>query len=89
MSIDNVTDVDAPAAEQAVRRIWKEVFGPAAGEPGATFFELGGDSITAVRLIARIEDELGVAVDVGDIFEEDPDLAALIGKVAAAKGAPA
>ena len=49
---------------------------------GGSFFELNGDSIAAVRLVSRIEDELGVSLEVGDIFEEDPDLAALVRNVA-------
>jgi hypothetical protein len=31
-----------------------------------------------VRLVSRVEEELGIWVEVGDIFEEDPDLAAFI-----------
>ncbi|SEE45445.1 Phosphopantetheine attachment site [Amycolatopsis lurida] len=39
-----------------------------------TFFELGGQSVTAVFVVERIEAEFGVSLDIGDLFE-DPDLA--------------
>lgn len=54
------------------------------GQEDASFFELGGESISAVRLVSRIEEELDVWIDVGDIFEDDPNLAALISTVIAA-----
>ncbi|MBN6037002.1 phosphopantetheine-binding protein [Amycolatopsis sp. 195334CR] len=69
--------------EQAVGKIWKEVLSVPDGKGEATFFDLNGDSITAVRLVSRIEDEIGVEIEVGDIFEEDPSLAVLVKDVAA------
>jgi acyl carrier protein len=55
---------------------------PAGGED-LTFFDLQGQSISAVRIAARIEDELGIVVDVGLLFE-DPDLTAFTRAVLAA-----
>lgn len=69
--------------EQAVGKIWKEVLSVPDGKGEATFFDLNGDSITAVRLVSRIEDEIGVEIEVGDIFEEDPSLAVLVKDVTA------
>ncbi len=60
--------VAAPGArsddlEQRLLRIWEEVLAlPRIGVDGG-FFELGGDSLGAARLVARIEQELGVALD--------------------------
>lgn len=62
---------------QKVEAIWRDVLSVPSGQEDATFFELGGDSVSAVRLTSRIEEELGVLIDVGDMFE-DPDLAELI-----------
>ncbi len=59
-----------------VEEIWRDVLTVPGGQEDATFFELGGDSVTAVRLVSRLEEELGVWIDVGDMFE-DPNLAAL------------
>jgi peptidyl carrier protein len=56
--------------------IWTDVLGPGSDRPGATFFELNGQSIAAVRIAAAVEEQLGVTLDIGDLFE-DPDLATL------------
>lgn len=74
------------------REIWTDVLGPAAGVPGPTFFELDGQSISAVRIAARVEDELGVDLDIGDMFE-DPDVEGfvrmIVDRAAAADRRPA
>jgi acyl carrier protein len=58
---------------QQVEKIWQDILRAPHGSRDATFFELQGQSISAVRIIARIEDELGIGVDVGILFD-DPDL---------------
>lgn len=65
------------AISQKVEQIWREVLDVADGQEDATFFELEGQSISAVRIAARVEDEIGVQVDIGDLFE-DPDLATFV-----------
>jgi acyl carrier protein len=70
-----------------VAEIWTTVLKASTGDGDATFFTLGGESIAAVRLVTRIEDELGVTLDVSEIFEDDPTLAELIAKVDAATAA--
>lgn len=72
----------ASVAEQ-VATIWKDVLNDD-GQSGASFFELSGDSIAAVRLVALIEEQVGVEIEVGDIFEDDPTLADLVRTVEAA-----
>ncbi|GGS57783.1 MULTISPECIES: phosphopantetheine-binding protein [Actinokineospora] len=67
---------------QKVEAIWRDVLTVPSGQDDATFFELGGNSVSAVRLVSRIEEELAVWIDVGDMFE-DPDLAELIRTVIA------
>lgn len=61
------------AVEKHVEGIWRDILGMPEGRQDATFFELQGQSISAVRIVTRIEDELGIGVDVGILFE-DPDL---------------
>lgn len=68
-------DLTAAAVEKQVEEIWNDVLDVPEGRPDLTFFDLQGQSISAVRIVARVEDELDVAVDVGILFE-DPDLAA-------------
>jgi peptidyl carrier protein len=69
--------------DKKVEQIWKDIFKVPSGQEGATFFELGGESISAVRLVSRIEEELDVWIDIGDIFEEDPNLELLASTVRA------
>ncbi|WP_197028071.1 condensation domain-containing protein, partial [Gordonia alkanivorans] len=63
----------APAAgiECTIADVVAAVLGIDAGLVSATssFFELGGDSLSAARLAARLSDQLGVAVSVRDVFE--------------------
>lgn len=73
--------------EDKVIEIWAAVLKAPDGDGGETFFELGGESIAAVRLVTRIEDELDIDLDVSDIFEDDPTLTELIDTVNAAAAA--
>ncbi|MEU8521276.1 phosphopantetheine-binding protein [Streptomyces sp. NPDC048577] len=78
---------DVATTAETVGKIWAEVLGEASQHgSGATFFESGGESISATRLVIRIEEELGVEIEVGDIFEEDPSLESLIRLVEAGSG---
>ncbi|KAJ1970194.1 hypothetical protein IWQ62_000103 [Dispira parvispora] len=47
-------------------------------QPGSSFFQLGGDSITAIQLSGRSKRELGLNLDVQDIFHHQGVLGALI-----------
>ncbi len=60
-----------------VEKIWNDVLELDGTQQDVSFFDLNGDSISAVRLAARIEEELHVEIDVADIFEDDPTLAEL------------
>jgi acyl carrier protein len=68
---------------QKVEEFWRAALTVPEGQEDATFFELGGESISAVRLVSRIEEELGIWIDVGDLFEDDPNLATLVRSVTA------
>lgn len=70
---------DVATVDKTLTAIWTEILGEPAGDlQDATFFEAGGESISATRIVSRIEEELGVEIEVGDIFEEDPNLASLV-----------
>ncbi|MGD0607607.1 MAG: phosphopantetheine-binding protein [Streptosporangiaceae bacterium] len=56
----------AGAAAAVLSGAWTELFGPGSDRPDADFFDLGGDSLTAVRLLAKLEAVLGE-----DIVEPD------------------
>ncbi|QMU70574.1 non-ribosomal peptide synthase/polyketide synthase [Streptacidiphilus sp. P02-A3a] len=72
------------ARERALAGIWAEVLG--ADAVGATddFFDLGGDSILAARILARIRAELGVRITLRDVFtaRSVAGLAPLLGETA-------
>ncbi|MCY0937385.1 phosphopantetheine-binding protein [Streptomyces sp. H34-S4] len=70
---------DVVIVEKTLETIWTEILGDLAeDQKDATFFEAGGESISATRIVSRIEEELGIEIEVGDIFEEDPNLESLI-----------
>ncbi|MFF1696435.1 FkbM family methyltransferase [Streptomyces sp. NPDC058257] len=67
--------------------IWTDIFGPGSVRPDANFFALGGNSLTAVRLLTQLEARLGEDVLAPDtVFTADSfaELAAAID----ATGAP-
>ncbi|AOR35734.1 hypothetical protein BFF78_35825 [Streptomyces fodineus] len=61
-------DAPLPPHTAAVRRVWAEVLGLDDVSPYDDFFGLGGQSLTAVRVVARLRAELGVAVDAQSVF---------------------
>ncbi|MFE0644810.1 phosphopantetheine-binding protein [Streptomyces sp. NPDC058877] len=63
------------SVEETATRIWTDILRPATGQEDRTFFALGGQSVSAVRIVARVESDLGVELDIRVLFE-DPDLAA-------------
>jgi len=72
--VESGTDsTTTPAIVDHVTEIWRTVLNMPEGGESMTFFDLQGQSISAVRITARVEDELGAVVDVGVLFE-DPDL---------------
>ncbi|RZU51657.1 acyl transferase domain-containing protein [Krasilnikovia cinnamomea] len=61
--------VEAGVEASTLAAIWAETLGVPEIGHGADFFELGGDSLTAVQLAGRIQERSGVAVSVTDLFE--------------------
>ncbi|WP_326821752.1 phosphopantetheine-binding protein [Streptosporangium sp. NBC_01756] len=82
MTNENRTGLDQAEIERRVTGIWRDVLGARPDQNDVTFFELSGQSIAAVRITARVEDEVGVLVDIGELFE-DPDLPAFVALVLA------
>ncbi|MDT8912008.1 non-ribosomal peptide synthetase [Amycolatopsis sp. PS_44_ISF1] len=61
-------DQPLPPRTAAVGRVWAEVLGLETVSPHDDFFGLGGQSLAAVRAVARLRAELGVAVGVQSVF---------------------
>jgi acyl carrier protein len=57
------------ATEQVLAAIWRDVLKLERVSVNDNFFELGGDSLLATRAIARVQQELLVAVPLRAMFE--------------------
>ncbi|MFI7368323.1 amino acid adenylation domain-containing protein [Streptomyces sp. NPDC050149] len=57
------------AHEEALALLFAEVLGAAAVGPDDAFFDLGGTSLLAVRLVARVREEFGTELTIGSLFE--------------------
>ncbi|MFV2104025.1 phosphopantetheine-binding protein [Micromonospora sp. LOL_024] len=77
------TALDTPELRRRIGAIWRDVLGVRDDAlTDATFLDLQGQSISAVRIAGRIEEELGVEVDAAVLFE-DPNLATFVDLVVA------
>jgi amino acid adenylation domain-containing protein len=67
---DDRTNENGSAMRSRLARIWTETLAnrTAPLEPNGNFFEAGGDSLSAVRLLCRIEEEFNVQLSMQDLF---------------------
>ncbi|MEV0455854.1 type I polyketide synthase [Catellatospora methionotrophica] len=56
--------------EAVLARLWQEILGDAAPTSTDDFFELGGDSMMSVRLLAGVKEAVGLVVPAPVIFED-------------------
>ncbi|MFV3415782.1 non-ribosomal peptide synthase/polyketide synthase [Pseudomonas nitroreducens] len=70
------------AQEQAIAALWSEVLELPAIRRDDNFFALGGNSIKATQLMARLRERLGRAVELRLLFEA-PELGAFVAALAA------
>lgn len=63
----NVEPSDGDVASQ-LHGIWEEVLRVPIAQD-ADFFDLGGDSLTAVRIVIRVRERLGVNLSALDVFD--------------------
>jgi amino acid adenylation domain-containing protein/non-ribosomal peptide synthase protein (TIGR01720 family) len=70
------------ATEAALARIWSEVLKVESVGVEDSFFDLGGDSLSAIRLLARVRTAMGVEVSLSTLFETPTvaELAELVGR---------
>jgi amino acid adenylation domain-containing protein/non-ribosomal peptide synthase protein (TIGR01720 family) len=71
-SPSNRVSSNQPAADQLtlfISACWKEVLNMDHIAADANFFELGGDSLQATKVINRIRKSLGVRIDFEDLFD--------------------
>lgn len=63
------TDDDLDAVERRLMAIWEEVLAASDLGPEDDFFERGGHSLSATRVVARIRDRFGVDIGLRLLFE--------------------
>ncbi|WP_328847617.1 phosphopantetheine-binding protein [Streptomyces sp. NBC_00258] len=74
--------MDTTDIENVVVQIWQSLLGLDGIGPDDNFFLLGGRSLTAMRVVTQVRDQIGVPVKLADIFRA-PELrsfAELLGK---------
>ncbi|WP_433386205.1 phosphopantetheine-binding protein [Micromonospora sp. KLBMP9576] len=72
--------VEGAELRRRISTIWRDVLNARDASPDATFLELQGQSISAVRIVGRIEEEIGIEVDAAILFE-DPDMRTFVDEV--------
>ncbi|WP_239481437.1 MupA/Atu3671 family FMN-dependent luciferase-like monooxygenase [Streptomyces sp. CS014] len=60
----------APDTATLLREIWESLLGVRGFPDDSNFFDLGGNSIAAIRLVNRVRDTLGVDYPMADFFAE-------------------
>ncbi|GAA3435556.1 hypothetical protein GCM10018954_051630 [Kutzneria kofuensis] len=60
---------DGESVENRLRELWAEVLGVASFDAGGDFFDLGGDSMSAVQLMGRIRDVFKIEFGIGAVFD--------------------
>jgi thioesterase domain-containing protein/acyl carrier protein len=64
-----VIDSTAGATAEKLARIWENLLGVGAVEPGQDYFDLGGDSSLAVQMFAQIEKTFGVRLPLATLYD--------------------
>nr|QEO74126.1 condensation domain-containing protein [uncultured bacterium] len=62
--------VEKSPVEELLAGIWSDLLGVSDVAPGDSFFELGGQSLLATRMISRVRTVLGVDLPMRAVFEE-------------------
>lgn len=65
----DVPDDDLTELEEFLAELWLEHLPGDRLAAGTSFFEVGGHSLTATRVVAAVREDLGVSVSVGTLFE--------------------
>lgn len=65
---DSSTLTDAEEPGSKLRSIWRDVLGTDEAPEHVNFFSVGGDSLKAAKLIARVNLEFGIELALSDIF---------------------
>lgn len=91
LKLESLIEPDVESSEQAapnglnvqekISALWEELLSVEGIHVEANFFELGGDSMTAIRLLRRLREELHPEVKLDDVYE-CPSISQLSNRVA-------
>jgi amino acid adenylation domain-containing protein len=70
-----------------IKQVWSEILAVEVGD-NDDFFEIGGDSFSAIRVVSRLKDELNIELSLRDFFDLEVLTPASLAEILAAK-APA
>jgi acyl carrier protein len=62
--------MDLATTEQTLLDVWRDVLGIAELTPDSDFFDEGGHSLTAMKIVSRVRRIFGVELDPGVLFGE-------------------
>ncbi len=65
---DMCPEVRSSETEERIGRIWQEVLGASRVLPDDNFFDLGGNSLNATLLLARVQQEFGKLIPLNELF---------------------
>jgi acyl carrier protein len=68
--------VESPDVERLLLQLWRECFKDVSVEPADNFFDLGGDSLSAIMLVGMCNERFGTMLPAGVLFEK-PTVSAL------------
>jgi acyl carrier protein len=88
IAMTNVTEpvVAVAGTEQVVGQMWRDLLGVTKTGPEDNFFDLGGTSLTAIKLLQRVEKTFGADVLSPDALYGDPRLGAVARVIDQARG---
>jgi acyl transferase domain-containing protein len=76
-------DEDQGTVLQRIIDIWRSMLGAPTVEAGSDFFKLGGESLLFIRMIAQVQREFGVSVEIAELADA-PTPGAIAAQVACA-----
>jgi acyl carrier protein len=69
VTLQGQTPLSPPQLERFIAGVWAEVLGIEHVDPDADFLQLGGNSLHAVRIVGRVEEDLDIVLSVRAVLE--------------------
>ena len=69
MSIEEEMDTSMTELEKSIANIWKTVLNKSRLDKNMNFFQSGGDSLRAIKLVNALKEELGIEPKISWLFE--------------------